>query len=69
MTTPAPSPDEVAGMTWWNGLTETERGRWLRAAGSSVPADARATYKRAQAHEAKAEAEAQRDHQPRGEQS
>ena len=30
--------DEVAGMAWWNELTEKERGEWLAMAQSVVPA-------------------------------
>ncbi|TIV92525.1 MAG: hypothetical protein E5V85_28495 [Mesorhizobium sp.] len=41
-----PSPDETAGMVWWNSLTEGDRADWLARAGSAVPADAWATYKR-----------------------
>jgi hypothetical protein len=40
------SPDALMGMLWWNRITEAERGRWLEAAGSFVPADAWATFKR-----------------------
>lgn len=38
--------DEQAGMDWWNALSEEQCARWLRAAGSAVPADAWAAYKR-----------------------
>ena len=41
--------DERSGIDWFNGLTEIERGKWLRAAGSAVPADAWAEYKRPRA--------------------
>jgi hypothetical protein len=44
----APTPDEVAGMAWWNGLSEPERADWLRAAGSARPADAWEAWKRRQ---------------------
>jgi hypothetical protein len=30
--------DEKAGVDWWNALTEPERARWLRDAGTAVPA-------------------------------
>ncbi|GMV27859.1 MAG: hypothetical protein AMXMBFR58_38900 [Phycisphaerae bacterium] len=38
--------DEAKGIDWWNALTESERGGWLRIAGSAVPADAWEAYKR-----------------------
>lgn len=41
-----PSPDEFAGMAWWNALTEEERAKWLAQVGTAVPADAWAEYKR-----------------------
>ena len=41
-----PTPDETAGMAWWNSLTEADRADWLARAGSAVPADAWAAYKR-----------------------
>ena len=41
-----PTPDETAGMVWWNSLTEADRADWLARAGSAVPADAWAAYKR-----------------------
>ena len=41
-----PTPDEQAGMNWWNGLTETERAHWLRQAGSAAPANAWEAFKR-----------------------
>lgn len=31
-----PTPDEVAGMAWWNLLPEHDRRRWMSRAG--VPA-------------------------------
>lgn len=43
---PEPTPDETAGMVWWNSLTESDRAAWLARAGSAVPADAWAAYKR-----------------------
>jgi hypothetical protein len=46
-----PTIDESAGMMWWNGLTDVERGRWLEIAHSTVPADAWAAVKRAQVEE------------------
>lgn len=44
-----PTADELAGITWWNGLSEEDRAFWLRAALTSVPAEAWAYYKRANA--------------------
>ena len=41
-----PTPDETAGMVWWNSLAEADRAAWLARAGSAVPADAWAAYKR-----------------------
>ena len=41
-----PTPDETAGMVWWNSLAETDRAAWLGQADSAVPADAWAAYKR-----------------------
>ena len=41
-----PTPDETAGMVWWNSLSEADRADWLMRAGSAVPADAWAVYKR-----------------------
>ena len=38
--------DEKDGIAWWNGLTEVARSYWLSVAGSAVPADAWAAYKR-----------------------
>jgi hypothetical protein len=42
-----PTPDESAGMTWWNGLTKQQRAEWLERAGSAIPAHAWAEFKRA----------------------
>ncbi|MER8563212.1 hypothetical protein [Mesorhizobium sp. M0019] len=41
-----PTPDETAGTVWWNSLAETDRAASLTRAGSAVPADAWAAYKR-----------------------
>lgn len=41
-----PTPDETAGMVWWNSLTEADRAAWLARAGSAVPAEAWAAYQR-----------------------
>jgi hypothetical protein len=46
-----PTPDEVVGMAWWNGLSEAERAKWLAAAGSAVVADAWAAFKAARSRE------------------
>lgn len=48
--TPRPSADlldATQGIAWFNSLTPTERRNWLNVAGSAVPADAWAVYKRA----------------------
>ena len=49
-----PTPDEAAGMAWWNSRTEAERAKALEAAGwraggtwTPSPADAWALYKKA----------------------
>lgn len=43
-----PTPDERAGMEWWNGLDETARRYWMIEAGNSGrAADAWETFKRA----------------------
>lgn len=31
---------DVAGIAWWNGLTETDRRYWCLAAMTAVPAEA-----------------------------
>lgn len=41
-----PTPDETAGMVWWNSLAESDRAAWLARAGNAVPADAWAANKR-----------------------
>lgn len=41
-----PTPDETAGIVWWNSLAESDRAAWLARADSAVPADAWAAYKR-----------------------
>ncbi|MER8753310.1 hypothetical protein NKH57_29495 [Mesorhizobium sp. M1050] len=41
-----PTPDETAGMVWWNSLDEADRAAWLARAGSAVAADAWMAYKR-----------------------
>ena len=45
-----PGCDDVLGMAWWNGLTETERRRWMGEAGDTGRAvDAWNTFKAASA--------------------
>ena len=39
--------DAVAGIQWFNALSRAERAHWLEIAGSAVPADAWAAFKRA----------------------
>lgn len=41
------TPDQLAGMTWWNGLSEADRRFWLACAVSAVPGDAWEAFKRA----------------------
>lgn len=36
--------DPHQGMTWWNEMTENERGQWLKVANSARPADAYLTF-------------------------
>lgn len=43
-----PTNDEHMGMVWWNRIDAAERARWLKAAGSAVPAEAWAAFKREQ---------------------
>ena len=38
--------DEKNGIDWWNSMTEFVRSYWLSVAGSAVPADAWAEYKK-----------------------
>lgn len=42
--------DPAAGMTWWNAMTEAERGRWLAKAQSARPVDAWTAYLTDTAH-------------------
>lgn len=37
--------DPLAGMAWYNGLSEAQRGYWHMVAGSCVPADAWGAFK------------------------
>ncbi len=39
-----PSPGDVLGLAWFNGLTEYQRCLWLTRAGSAAPADAYALF-------------------------
>jgi hypothetical protein len=41
-----PTPDEAAGIAWWNALTEPQRAAWCERAGTAVPAEAWAEFKR-----------------------
>jgi hypothetical protein len=44
-----PTPDERAGIAWWNALDEAARRYWLQQAGNTGrAADAWAAYKRAE---------------------
>jgi hypothetical protein len=54
---PVPAEDPHVGMAWWNGISEKDRAYWLQAAKSARPADARQTWREAEAYE-KAEQEA-----------
>jgi hypothetical protein len=40
-----PTADDVAGMAWWNGLTEQRRAYWLQVAKTSVARHAWDYYK------------------------
>lgn len=40
-----PTPDERAGMSWWNAMTEAQRPDALRRAGASTVAEAWAYHK------------------------
>jgi hypothetical protein len=42
--------DDVAGMHWFNSLTEAERAYWSKLAGSARPVDAWRAYKREGGH-------------------
>ncbi|WP_413168805.1 hypothetical protein [Burkholderia latens] len=42
-----PTPDERAGMDWWNGLSEGERLEWLLRSRGDRAVDAWEAYKRA----------------------
>lgn len=47
------TPDQLAGIKWWNGLTEEDRRFWLAAAVSFVPAQAWEAFKLARGLDAK----------------
>jgi hypothetical protein len=48
-TNTTPTGDDLAGFSWFNGLTDGERSLWLGLAGSATPADAWRAYKRVRA--------------------
>lgn len=33
----SPTPEEQAGMDWWNGLSRADRASWCMVADSAVP--------------------------------
>lgn len=39
--------DDLAGIAWWNALSEAERAKWLAVANSARPKDAWEAFKRA----------------------
>jgi hypothetical protein len=41
-----PTPDERAGMDWWNSLDKSERRHWFNLAKANSPAEAWAMFKR-----------------------
>ena len=41
-----PSTDELAGVEWWNSLSEPRRADWLQLAETVRPAEAWAEFKR-----------------------
>jgi len=41
-----PTADELAGIEWWNAISEHRQADWLQMAESAKPADAWAEYKR-----------------------
>lgn len=43
-----PTPDEQAGIDWWNSLSEAAREYWLAKASGDSAAAAWEAYKRAQ---------------------
>jgi hypothetical protein len=53
----APTPDELAGIGWWNGLSKEARKYWLNHADTAVPAVAWAAFKLAQAENVTHDAE------------
>lgn len=47
---PVGGEDALAGIAWWNGLTEERRAHWLMMAASALPAAARHAYLLAEAY-------------------
>lgn len=43
--TQTPTGDDLAGFSWFNGLTDADRLFWLQQAGSAAPIDAWAAFK------------------------
>jgi len=41
-----PTADELAGIEWWNSISEPRQADWLQMAESARPADAWTEYKR-----------------------
>jgi hypothetical protein len=39
------SDDDELGMAWWNGLSEAERAKWAKAAGTGIAKDAWELFK------------------------
>lgn len=42
----SPSIDDLAGMAWWNSMSESDRLYWLALAKSAAPVDAWERFKR-----------------------
>lgn len=47
---PIEPTDPHQGVTWWNAMTEDERGQWLKEADSARPADAYHAFLLAEAY-------------------
>lgn len=47
---PIPKDDALAGMAWWNSMTEEQRGHWLMLAAPTTIADAYRAYLLAEAY-------------------
>ena len=43
-----PTPDEAAGIAWWNGLPQTDREHWLVRGGAAAVADAWKAYQQSE---------------------